>query len=116
MARPPASRAEILPQGTKSATTSWHRPYPLCGRHVSWAVGHFYALGHWRFASREEHQEFFVVLVEHFDERWQMRETIFPHLPLNVVLDDSQLEELEKKKLDLYFVSPRCAVTCPGRC
>lgn len=45
-----------------------------------------------------------------------MRETIFPHLPLNVALDDSQLEELEKKKLDLYFVSPRCAVTCPGRC
>ncbi|KAG9309563.1 hypothetical protein JVU11DRAFT_10542 [Chiua virens] len=89
--------AEVLPQGLTP------QRYSLRSWQGSWAVRHFYGHEHRGFASHEKHWEFFLWLVECFDEKWPMRPTIFPHLPLDVTLDDTQLQELEKKKLDLYF-------------
>ncbi|KAG9316188.1 hypothetical protein JVU11DRAFT_2212 [Chiua virens] len=97
LAAPSATHVEDLPQGLMPPR------YPLRSWQVSWAVGCFYDRECWDFASREERREFFLWLVRGFDERWPMRRTIFPQLPLDVALNNAQLQELEKRKLDLHF-------------
>ncbi|KAG6373960.1 hypothetical protein JVT61DRAFT_6125 [Boletus reticuloceps] len=79
-----------------------HYPYFLCGCQIAWVVGHFYAHDNWHFSNCNECRQFFVDLVDHFDEKWPVRENVFPHLPLDIELDCSQKQELKSKKNNLF--------------
>ncbi|KAG9309297.1 hypothetical protein JVU11DRAFT_10784 [Chiua virens] len=68
---------------------------------MAWVVGYFYRRENLRFSNGAEVCEYFTGLVVSFDERWLLRVEIFPHTPLEVALDLSQQEELEKKKVEL---------------
>ncbi|KAG8218958.1 hypothetical protein J3R82DRAFT_4678 [Butyriboletus roseoflavus] len=45
---------------------------------------------------------FFTQLVDNFDERWSMREIVFPDLPLDIELNYEQEQELKSKKDGLF--------------
>ena len=59
----------------------------------------------WHFNDRDEIREYLTALVANFEERWLMRAAILPHIPLEIALDSSQQQEVEKKKADLRRVS-----------
>ncbi|KAH0828990.1 hypothetical protein J3R83DRAFT_2435 [Lanmaoa asiatica] len=94
------------------------RPFTLRVHHMAWVVGRFYGRGNWRFSNGVELREYFIALVVSFDERWPLRVEIFPHTPLEIALDSSQQEELEKKKVELrrYLLRLWCWVDYGWHC
>ncbi|KAF8124777.1 hypothetical protein EV363DRAFT_1454336 [Boletus edulis] len=77
------------------------RPFPLTASQIAWAMDLFYRRGSWAFGSREEGAIYFQVLAEVFNDRWSMREMLFPEIPPEVELDQNQRDLLSAAMMHL---------------
>ena len=107
-----AGGARLVRSRTMTRGMNHHPPIPLTACQLGWVVSEFYARGSWTFGDADEWREFFRGIALEFDQRWPLREDIFPNLPFPIALDYSQQQEVARKQEQLRRVSVHIIVYC----
>lgn len=75
------------------------------GSQMGWAVREFYLRENWGFRNAPERRTFFHELMLQFDERWPVREDLYPYRPLTMALDDEEQQAVARRQDALRRVS-----------
>jgi hypothetical protein len=72
---------------------------------MAWAVHEFYERGNWGFSDATERRTFFHSLMLQFDQRWPVRDQLYPNQPSPTPLNDQQQQAVTRRQVALRRVS-----------